>query len=263
MPSVQFSTMATAYYKYDESYILKGALCFKEFQKFYVKEYEPIKKNFSVDWYVFPDLWNTFRDYALQGVGKRTGNNYICLEWEPVTPNDAFLVAHELGHILRKYNRLQLHIVSRSSVFETKKLAEIFGSMLDDSVINSRLQDVYDFNPAYHYTEIELRDSINEISGIQQEPGNDFIRLSYVFYYTNQLLRWDSITDSEAIQKWSNYKNLFRSKLRSLAESGEELYYIIKENGYDIPEKQKQIFNKISDKYMINGVRLGDLLDIE
>ena len=238
-------------------------MCFREFQNFYFKEYEPIKKKFSVDWYVFPDLWNTFRDYALQGVGKRTGNNYICLEWEPVTPNDAFLVAHELGHILRKYNRLRLHIVSRSSTFETKKLAENFGSMLDDPLINSRLQDVYDFNPAYHYAEIELRDCITEVSGFQQGPENDIIRLLHIFFYTNQLLRWDSVKDAAAIEKWRKYQKLFRSKLNSIAKSSEELYSIVTEDGYDTLEKQKLLFNKIADKYTIDGIKLRDILYID
>lgn len=262
MPSLQVPSMATVYYKYDEASILNGLFCFDEFKKFYNGEYKPLKEHIS-DWYVCPELWENFRVYALKGIGKKTGNDYICLEWEPVTTNDAFLVAHELGHFIQKYNRQQLKISTRSPIWETKKLATDLGSMFDDPLVNRFLKENYNFNPAHHYTEIELRDCIDEINGIRQEPKNDIIKLLYIFFYTNQLLRWDSIKDENALQKWRKYQKLFRSKLKSIAKSGEELYSMVIEDGYDTLEKQKLLFNKIVNKYTIDGTKLSDILYID
>ena len=38
--------------------------------------------------------------------------------------------------------------------------------------------------------------------------------------------------DKSALQKWHDYQKTFRSKLKSIAKSGEELYYIIKDTAY-------------------------------
>jgi hypothetical protein len=43
---------------------------------------------------------------------------------------------------------------------------------------------------------------------------------------------------------------------------GEELYYIEKENGYDTLEKQESLFDKIVDKYTIDGIKLSEILCI-
>jgi hypothetical protein len=36
-----------------------------------------------------------------------------------------------------------------------------------------------------------------------------------------------------------------------------------KETGLDTLDKQKQLFNKIADKYSLNGIKLKDILYIE
>jgi hypothetical protein len=41
---------------------------------------------------------------------------------------------------------------------------------------------------------------------------------------------------------------------------GEELYSIIKENGFDTLEKQRQIFDKIGGMYKIDDIRLDEIL---
>jgi hypothetical protein len=262
MSSMQVKVMGITYYGYYEDDVLDGILGFDEFRRFYAEVYEPQKIRISVDWYVCNEIWENFRVYAFQGVGKNTGKDYVCLEWLPVTPNDAFLVAHELEHIIRKYNGQQLSISTMSSLSKAKDIATSIGSMFDDPLVNCFLQEKYNFDPAYHYTEIELHDCFNEVGEIVTEPTNDIIRMLHIFFYANQLLRWDSIKDTTAIQKWVEYQRFLRSKWQSIAESGEELYDIVKKYGYDTPEKQRRLFNKIAYKYTINGIKLCDLLYI-
>lgn len=248
------------YYGHCEEEVLDGILDFSEFRKFYEEAYKPQKNLISIDWYTCSELWENFRNYAFQGVSKNTGRDYICLEWLPVTANDAFLVAHELGHVIRKHEGRQLSISTKSQRWGMTKLVTDLGSMFDDPIINSLLKTTYHFDPAYHYTEIELPDCIKDLSNVSKEPENDVLRLSFIFFYTNQLLRWDTIYNTIALEKWKKYQKFYRSKYKSLAQAGEELYNIVKEIGVDTPDKQRQIFNKISNMYEIDGESIKNIL---
>jgi hypothetical protein len=55
-------------------------------------------------------------------------------------------------------------------------------------------------------------------------------------------------------------KKLYEEKRPIVKRMGTELYSMVKETGYDTLEKQKMLFNKIADKYSIDGIKLNNIL---
>lgn len=245
-----------------EKDVMDGILKFDSFSNFYDREYMPRKETTLLKWLLDPIRCHASNLYAYQGVDSRTGDSVIGLRCLPLTHDEAFMVAHEMGHVFRKLDGLSLLILPRCSVDVLKDLVHRIGSMFEDPLIDPILQDQYMFDAAYHYSE-DINRSLEILNTPFGNPQTDIDTLKYVIYYTTCLLQYDSIKDASALQKWQNYQEILKFKLKQITKSGEELYYLIKDNGYDTLEKQKRIFNKISDKYMIDGVRLGDLLYIE
>jgi len=245
-----------------EKDVMDGILKFDSFSNFYKREYIPRKETTPIKWLLDPIRCQEGNLYAYQGVDGRTGDSVIGLCCLPLTHDEAFMVAHEMEHVFRKLDGLSLLILPRYSLDALKDLVHRIGSMLEDPLIDPILQDRYMFDSAYHYSE-DITRSLEILNTPFGNPQTDIDILKYTIYYTTRLLQYDSIRDTNALQKWQDYQEILRSKLRQITKSGEELYYLIKENGYDTLEKQKQIFNKISDKYTINGAKLGDLLYIE
>lgn len=241
-------------------------LQFESFSNFYYREYAPRKKTTPINWFLDPIRCYASNLYAYQGEDSRTGDPVIGLRCLPATYDEAFMVAHEMEHVFRKLDKLSLlirpkHAEVEHSVETLKDLALRIGSMFDDPIIDPILQNQYMFDIAYHYSE-DINRSLEILNTSLGKPQTDIDLLKYIIYYTTRLLQYDSIRDPSALRKWQDYRKILRSKLGQITKPGEELYQVIKENGYDTPKKQRQIFNKIADIYTINGVKLGNLLEL-
>ncbi len=249
-----------------ENDVMSQILQFDSFSNFYYLEYAPRKETTTINWYLDPIRCYASNLYAYQGEDRRTGDPLIGLRRLPATHDEAFMVAHEMEHVFRKLDKLSLLIRPKQSVVEysvdaLRDLACRIGSMFDDPLIDSNLQDQYLFDVAYHYSE-DINRSLVILNTPSGNPQTDIDILKYRIYYATRLLQYDSIKDLTALQKWQDYQKVFKSKLSEITKSGEELYHIVNEHGYDTIEKQRQIFNTIAYKYTVNGVNLGDLLHI-
>lgn len=76
-------------------------------------------------------------------------------------------------------------------------------------------------------------------------------------------LSWDLIKDDKAKRKWIKLKRKYQIKRPKTKIIGEELYSMANENGYGTLEKQRLLFNKIANKYTIDGIKLSDILVVQ
>ncbi len=243
--------------------VMRGILKYSEFNNFYYQEFILREKTTPIKWLIDPIRWSKTSHYAFQGIHSRTSDPVISLPRLPMTSDEAFVVAHKIEHVFRKLDGLSISIFTRYHIDESINLAEQIRNMFEDPLIDSFLQNKYNFNPGYHYSEIDIPRSLEFLNGPFGKPQNDIDIIKSIVYYTTQLLQWDSIKDKNALQKWHDYQNTFRSWLAPIAKSGEELHAIAIENGYDSIEKQGQIIKKMFDNYSIDSVILGDILYIE
>jgi hypothetical protein len=249
--------------KIDEKTILDEMLKFAEFEKFYLSEWEPRRKRgFSVSWCINPSC-NAFAAFD-------PSNRKCCIQLKhhPKTSNDAFLVAHELMHAINDFDEQYLEIKINGAIAQCyadgaiDHLAGLFGSLLDDPIVDRFLQNTYGFNPARYYIEVKIPDTLEKLTSFG-ESKHDLYRLENGLFYAQSALQWDSITDQDALIKWIECKTKY-GEIRPIATVlGEELYSSANRNGYDTLEKQKQCFNEIFNKYAIDGYRLCDIFHVD
>jgi len=247
----------------DENTIISKITKFDEFNKFYRSEWEPRKTSVSIDWKINP-LCDGF---AAQGIYNDTGRPWIELQHLPETFDDAFLGAHEIMHVIRYIDKQSFSFqVTNANLkgYEIGKLIELanrLGSMFDDPVIDPFLEKNYGFSPVSHYVKVVIPDTIKKLN----PPGDakdELIRLEQAMFYAQYSLQWDSIKDSKLLNKWREVKRQYGRKRPATKRLGEELYFMSNENGYNTPDKQRQLFDRIADKYGIYGVKLKDIISI-
>jgi hypothetical protein len=139
--------------KVDETIITWKILKFSEFERFYNVEWGPRKTSVSIEWHINPACSN----FAASKIGA-DGAPQIELRRLPETFNDAFLVAHEIVHVIRdldsqiiRFPRVNNIILYRYTIDDIADLASRIGSMFDDPIVDPFLQNNYGFDPAHHY----------------------------------------------------------------------------------------------------------------
>lgn len=241
----------------EEVVIIDKILKFNEFERFYRIEWET--RNISIDWWIDPSC----PQFALFSF--EDGKPFIELRHMPNNLNDAFLVAHEMVHVMKHHDGEMLEFMMSDLAArkigqrEIGDLAARFGSMFDDPIVDSFLQNKYNFNPAHFYAKIKVPDTIKSLNS-HPEAIDDLYRLKQALLYSQFALQFDSIIDEKALREWRKLKRLYQRKRPNVTRMGEELYTITKENGYDTIERQRAVFNKIADVYNIKGVVLKDIL---
>jgi hypothetical protein len=157
-----------------ETVIIDKLLKFSEFEKFYRTEWEPRKKDVSIDWKINPSC----DGFAFQGTNETNSNTFIRLPHLPKTRDDAFLVAHEIEHVIRHFCGQELEFTMNSAIAQNYEnggivdLAFRIGSMFDDPIIDSFLQKEYKFKPAIFYTQVKIPDTIKKLNS-SGDPTND------------------------------------------------------------------------------------------
>lgn len=250
--------------KVDEAIITWKILEFSEFRRFYNVEWEPRKTSFSIKWIINPSCSN----FAASKIDVN-GIPLIELRYMPKTFDDAFLVAHEIVHIIRdldnkiirfpSVNNIILHSYTIDAMID---LASRIGSMFDDPIVDMFLQNEYGFDPANHYIKEVIPDSLRRLD-LSGDATDELFRLTNAMFYAQYSLQVEAIKSKEASREWSVLKKRYKEKRPIAQKIGEDLYSMAKENGYDTCEKQKALFYKIGDKYTLNGIKIRDIfLDV-
>jgi len=249
----------------DESVILDDILKYDEFKSFYHNEWGTRKERGTIiDWEIDP----TCSQYAIQGFSTGNNNTYIRFRHLPSTLNDAFLAAHEMGHIIKYLDKQYIQFDKAKTpiaqIYKEEELIDMgakLGSMLDDPLIDSFLQDNYGFDPAYFYTRVVIPDVSKSLNSYGDSPYEWHI-FKEALFYSQFSLQCDAVKDVDALRECYQLKEQYRISRPKVARIGEELYSMSKENGYDDLIKQRRLFKEIFNKYRIKSIKLSDILRI-
>ncbi len=245
----------------DEDDVIHRLLQFDEFSGFYSNEW--VGRNTSIKWRIV----SSCDKYAMQSFSEDK-KPCIVLRQLPVTFDDAYLVAHEMGHVIKyfdkqyiEFKRAQTPIAPFYVEEEITEMCGQLGSMFEDPLIDSFLQDEYHFNPVHFYTSVKIPDSFKSLDLYGDSPLEWHIFKKALFYATFSL-EWDAITDVNALREWDKLRDRYKICRPMTTKIGEELYIMSKDNGYDNVEKQRRLCRKIFDKYRLDGKKLADILDV-
>lgn len=240
-----------------EGQVISGIIKFPEFEEFYMNEWK--KRDILIRWVVN----STFTEFGYQGSDEK--GHYILLSTFPRTLEDAFVVAHEMMHICREFDGQYLKFEQNNELARQfngeniERLVSNFGSMVDDPIIDKFLQNIYGFKPGKFYTKKRIPASIESLNHLG-DPTDDIERLIRALVYSQYLLQWDFITNSNSLRKWKTLRELYKKQRPIVTSIGEEIYITSKEIGYDTLEKQRELFGKFSDKYTINSIKIKDII---
>lgn len=235
----------------DGDEIINSLLCFEQFSNFYHNEYEPIKEKITLEWWIYPELWD-YGFYAMCAVNEETGIDGIWLQWPPVTFTDSYLVAHEIEHVVRKVDNSSLKIIEMDLKYVD--VAGCISSLLEDRIVDSILNNKYNFNLVDKYIETmkSAEESLN-FHNVGSITEKDYLRLNLV--HAGNLLRFGLINDDASFKRRLNkYKKIVKKNVPSVAKDGEELASEVLRIGLETREKRKQIFDYITNKYNLTNV---------
>jgi hypothetical protein len=167
------------------------------------------------------------------------GNNLIRLPIMPLPIEDAFTVAHELGHLLRKSAENNFGIGGSGN-------ASYINSMIEDCRVDSILAR-YGFDLKSEY-ERYLRMQIPEVK------YSSFFKneIQVLTCLTNFKLRCDLV--GEQFAPWQQCETVLGQNFPDLADGVRDLYQFIKENENDIHTRERKgqllkIINAMAAKY--------------
>ncbi len=217
---------------YPEKFVIGNLLNnSNEFKSFYQTEREKIKG--QVYWAQSQLLAGT----AGMATPLADGNNVIVLPIVPVPLEGAFTVAHEMGHLLRRWADNNFGITGTDS--KSFEHASFINSMIEDRLVDSILIR-YGFDLKAEY-ESYLRKQMTET-----KSSTYFLdEIDALTGFTNFKLRCDLI--GEDFATWRELETLLESKFPHLADGVNSLYCFVRENEKDIhtSEKKKQLMRLI------------------
>jgi hypothetical protein len=190
------------------------------------------------------------------GVDHRTttvvgGQRMIQMRRMPADSSDAYAVAHELGHLVMEDEGFPGLAAQRGA----EHVAAALNSALHDPVVDQGLRS-YGFDPRPKYF-LEVSDAKAALERHSRPPDDAAGKLQWLFNYLSKLLDWDAVrTDSdprrEAFQSW------FERRFPQFRSQSQELYSIVREVGFDTPERMQRLFESIVRRYNLEGsLRIG------
>lgn len=212
--------------------IISRLLRFEEFANFYHNEWVP--KNILTDLKIDPSC-------AMYGAAVFDKNKRPCIVLRQLTesPNDIFLLAHEMCHVIKHVEKQSIEFGKAPTLMaQAYKEEEIFdmgnklGSMLDDPLINSLLQDKYSFNPAHFYTSVFIPDTSRSLDSYG-DPLYEWHIFKKALLYSQFALQLDSIKDTNALIEWDKLKEKYIIRRPNVSRIGEELYLMTNNYGYN------------------------------
>ena len=163
----------------------------------------------------------------------------------PARSEDAIKVAHELQHLILSAEGFP-GVAFKDSRFE--HISSSMGSMVLDPLVNARLK-THGFNLRKDY-EAELKETASQLANFPQPPTNRFDKILWTFNYTANLLDWE--TASQKINQGNDeFHKWFDKQYPKIARKAWDLFFKIKETGYDTPEKLVKVFSEIIREYKL------------
>lgn len=227
---------------FPESFVIDELLKSSQvFQEFYRAERNKITQ---------PIYWA--KDVSLpEGIDYRfskltTGESVIRLRCVPALAQDACKIAHELEHVV--IDKEGFPIV-RPVTPEKENLSSAISSMIEDLLVNSRLQKYgFDLQDDYE-TEIEM--TKRQLTRFTTSPTHRLDRIHWMVNYVSYLLDWELINTGKGSNE---FKDWFDTRYPDIANRGKKLLKMVKRIGYNTPEKQSNLYREIIRRYKLDGV---------
>lgn len=235
----------------DELDVISRLLHLENFARFYSDEWEA--RNIKIKWRIN----SSCAMFAMQSFDK-SKTPCIVLRQLPSaseTIDYSFLVAHEMGHVIKYFDNQYIEfdkaLTPIAQIYREEEIIDMgnrLGSMVDDPLIDSFLQDKYGFNPARFYISVIMPDTNKSLDSCGDPPLEWHIFKKAVFF-SQFSLQWDAIKDIDALSEWGSLKERYNIRRPRVARIGKELYSLSKDNGYSDAEKQRKPFRIIFNKY--------------
>lgn len=175
----------------------------------------------------------------------QTGMQVIRLRRVPAVASDAMKIAHELGHLLLDAEGFPATGAERQ--FET--ISSALNSMLHDPLVDSRLQ-IYGFDLWGEYQN-ELTETFRQLASSPAEPSGRVDRAHWAFNYAAKILDWELASHERGVSS-NEFQSWFDSRYPAIAQEGQRLLALVREVGYDSPEKQTALFKEIIRRYRLD-----------
>lgn len=219
------------------SYLLET---YPEFRLFYKEEFE--KKLGSIGWIEDHDIPKNMEAYY------HAGECAIHYRTSPVSIADDYVMAHEKMHAIRIKENNLAKVGCRDLRYEV--LGTSLNSLLEDQNVDSILQNQYKIDLLTYYKE-----NINYVEEHAKRESMDQIsRINSGLILANSILKWDLITDQEALKAWHNHLMWFEKQYPNIYKIGRRVALIVKQKGVSKVENHRAIVNKLIDKYKLGSI---------
>ena len=225
--------------KISEEFIVSGLSGLPEFNEFYETERNKIG---LIHWVQDPALP---KGITARNEIRETGALYIYLSKIPVTLEDAAEIAHEIQHFI--LNLIEGFPVTYVKDDNFKSLSSALNSMIQDPLVDSRLQTygLVDLGKKY---EKEVERYLRFLKKHHEEPSDPSVRTYWIFAYVGKMLDWE-LARSKGYRRINKFKLFYDKKYKNVALEAKKLLSVVKEIGYDTPEKQTKLFREIIQRY--------------
>lgn len=231
----------------------------REFDLFYHEE--RMEKLGEILWRIDPEIGpaNKMRSITVKDV---YGISYpiIYMNDPDISIEDVFIVAHEIMHCVLTQEGNSLTIYGNIGKFinaeQGSRFVSQFQTMLEDSVVDTILQNKYNLNPLGQY--LKSLD-LNKKEKWSEEPREKAAQIYMSFNITNNIMKWEIIKDRDSFHEWIAFLEMYRSHYPNVSEISNQILSIIDEvGGLESIEQKKSVFFKISEKY-----NLAEILTID
>jgi hypothetical protein len=210
------------------------------FRRFYE---EARMKKVGIIWWI----WE-LNPWAPSNVGASANiyNYSIYYRMPPRTAMDAHMMAHEITHLIRyqNYDMLEVNCIQE----EYSALSIYLRTLLEDFLVDSFLQNEYNFDLRYRYKFVIEFGKKN----VKKEREDYFIKLLGGLDISNYMVLWDLITDQGTRNEWFEYLEWYETQRPDGYKIGIDIANIVRENGLDAIDKQRKIITKLMDKYKLH-----------
>lgn len=227
----------------------------REFDLFYHEE--RMKKLGEILWCIDPEIdpVNKMRSMTVKDVYD-ISYPIIYMNDPNISIEDVFIVAHEIMHCVLTQEGNSLAIYGNIGKFtnaeQGRKFVSEFQTMLEDSVVDSILQNKYNLSPLGQYLKsIDL----NKKDEWSEEPTEKAAQIYMSFNITNNIMKWKIIKDSDSSNKWFDFLDMYRRHYPNVSIISDQILSIIKEvGGLESIGQKKSVFSKISEKYNLEDI---------
>jgi hypothetical protein len=210
-----------------------------EFRAFYEAERSKLEE--PVHWVHDPDL--------PEGIDCRCTRlrepvRVIRLRRVPAVLQDAARIAQQLESLV-----LDSEGFPATGALKTyESLSSALNSMIRVPIVYSRLT-AYGFD-LRRVHEQQVKGAMEQLGRIPHPPIARSDMALWMFNYVGKLLEWEVVSESSQ-DLAGEFQQWFDSRFPTVAETGQELFALVKAIGCDTPEKQVILFRKIIARYQL------------